>query len=110
MRHTVVPVREFVPAGAEWLSLADARERGIPLDWVAGSIGPRERGMVYRSGYWNTVNTVHDVFVKVGTVDGAERAVWWSVVEESADDRGRARTHCTSWEYDTRNQVLASLV
>lgn len=125
MRHNVVNLRDvsLKDAGPEhwhgarrvWMTLADAAAAGIPLDYVADGIGPRVRGMVYRGGYLNTVNTVHDVFVCVESgardrVTGRflpRRAVWWEVAEESADDHGRVRRHCTSWEYDRRrNQPL----
>ena len=112
MRYEIIALRDVKMNGPEWITLAEARERGIPLDWVADGIGPRERGMVYRSGYWGTVNTVHDVFVKIAPEDRDPRkfyAVWWSVAEESADDHGRIRSHCTSWAYDVRNQPLAVL-
>lgn len=122
MRHGVVNLREVKAGGPsywsgprrEWVTLEDAREHGIPLDYVADGIGPRVRGMVYRGGYCNGVNTVHGVFVCVESgardrVTGRflpRRAVSWEVAEESADDHGRIRRHCTSWQYEQRNQPL----
>lgn len=110
MRHTIVALRKIELRDPGWITLSEARERGIPLGWVASDIGPRERGLVYRSRYWNTVNVVHDVFVKLGTDDtGTERAVWWEVMEETADDRGRARQHCVPWESGAHHEPLAML-
>lgn len=108
-----VALRGVGPGGPEhwqgperkWLTLTDAQAAGIPLDYVADGIGPRVRGMVYRGGYGGTVNTVHDVFVCVQ--DG--RAVWWEVAEESAEDHGRVRRHCTSWTFERRNTPLFML-
>lgn len=100
-----------------WMPLADAVAAGIDLSYTADGIGPRVRGMVYRGGYCNGVNTVHDVFVCVAPADRdpdtgkfrPRRAVWWEVAEESADDNGRVRRHMTSWEYERRNQPLFML-
>lgn len=105
-------------AGYQWVPLADAVADGIDLAYVADAIGPRVRGMVYRGGYCNGVNTVHDVFVCIAPagpdpenvrVTLPRRAVWWEVAEESADDHGRVRRHMTSWQYETRNQPLFML-
>lgn len=122
MRHQVVELRDVrtgvrgnPAAGESWMRLADARTARVSLDYVTDGIGPRERGMVYRGGYCNTVNTVHDVFVLVVPPDRdpetgrfrPARAIWWEVAEESHDDHGRVRRHCTSWAYDRRqNQPL----
>lgn len=100
--------------GRRWMTLADAQAAGIELGYVRENIGPRVRGMVYIGGYCHTVNTVHEVFVCVETgardrVSGKflpRRAVWWEVAEESADDHGRIRKHCTSWTFERRNQPL----
>lgn len=108
-----VALREVALAGPEhwqgperkWVTLADARAAGIPLDYVTSGIGPRVRGMVYRGGYGDTVNTVHDVFVCVQN----DRAVWWEVAEECAGDHGRVRRHCTSWTFEQRNTPLFML-
>lgn len=119
--HNVVALREVAPPPAYraehvWMPLADAAADGIDLSRImADGIGPRVRGMVYRGGYCNTVNTVHDVFVCVALAGPdpenvrvmlPRRAVWWEVAEESADDCGRVRRHCTSWGYDRRNRPL----
>ncbi len=115
MRHDVVDLRTVAaPVGREWMTLADAEAAGIPLDHVRDGIGPRARGMVYRGGYANDVSTVHEVFVEIrqGDRDYATgaflpvRAAYWLVAEESADDYGRVRRHCTSWTYNDRNQPL----
>lgn len=115
MRHQVISLRS-VPevTGSEWMTLASARAEGVDLSWVADGIGPRERGTVYYGAYWGTVNTVHQVFVKVvavgrDSVTGQprpRRATYWEIVEQSQRDNGRTRRHCTSWEYDRRNQPL----
>jgi hypothetical protein len=111
MRHDVTELREVgaprdAGDGAVWMTLGVAREHGVFLGDVAGDIGPRERGVVYLSGYWRTVNTVHEVFVKVRPRERNRetrrmlplRAVWWTVSEQSAGDV-RERRHCTSWTY-----------
>jgi hypothetical protein len=117
MRHDVVKLRDLVTRDSEWMTLDAARAAGIKLDHVTPGIGPRVRGMVYLGAYWGSVNTVHEVFVKV-VPPGRDpetgrftprRAVWWEVAEESANDHGRVRRHCTSWEYDKRNQPLFML-
>lgn len=116
--HAVVELRDWrgisLPPGDDWMRLTDAVTVGIALDYVADAIGPRVRGMVYRGGYLNNVNTVHEVFVRVAEADRdpesgrlcPRRAVHWTVAEESADDHGRVRRHCTSWQYDIRNVPL----
>lgn len=114
----VVALREWegisLPAHGAWMRLADAVTCGIELGYVAEAIGPRVRGMVYRSGYPGDVSTVHDVFVRVMEADTDPnsgmprpcRAVHWEIAEESAMDHGRVRRHCTSWQCGTRNQPL----
>lgn len=100
--------------GREWLTLTDAVAAGIDVTHVRDAVGPRVRGMVYLGGYWGTVSTVHDVFVCIAPAVRdpdtgrftRRRAVWWEVAEESAADHGRIRRHCTSWEYDRRNEPL----
>ena len=113
----IVALREVTaPAsgrnGAVWMTLEAARAVGVDTSYVVGGIGPRERGTVYRSGYWGHVSTVHDVFVEVMPPDWithfSPRAVWWEVAEENDGDP-RVRRHCTSWAYDTGNQTLFTL-
>jgi len=105
-------------AGYRWVPLVDAVANGIDLSRVTDGIGPRVRGMVYRGGYCNEVNTVHDVFVCIAPAGPdpedvrvmlPRRAVWWQAAEESASDHGRIRRHMTSWQYERRNQPLFML-
>lgn len=110
LRDVAVPT--YGREGTQWLTLEAARAVGVDLSYVADGIGPRVRGMVYRGGYLDTVNTVHDVFIEVmPPVPGsgrAPRAVYWEVAEQSGDDV-RVRRHCTSWTYERRNRVLFML-
>jgi hypothetical protein len=117
MRHDVVQLRDVSAptcgrSGSQWLTLEAARLVGVDTSYVTDGIGPRERGMVYRSGYWGHVSTVHDVFVEVMPPDGvtysSPRAVYWEVAEQSGSDV-RVRRHCTSWSYDRGNQPLFTL-
>lgn len=117
LREVSPPARPHREYGYTWMPLAHAQRDGIALDRVSDAIGPRVRGMVYRGGYGNTVNTVHGVFVAVAPEDRdpetgrprPRRAVWWEVCEESAADHGRIRRHMTSWEYERRNQPLFTI-
>lgn len=109
---TVVPLMQAgeitapVAHRGEWLTWAEARKQGLRIPrYIKRAIGPRRRGVVYRSGYWGTLNTVHQVFLEVGDVTHRGRtvraAVWYQVVEQSHDDVGwRVRRHCTSWSAD----------
>lgn len=89
-----------------WLTWGEARRQGLRIPrHIKRAIGPRRRGVVYRSGYWGTLNTVHQVFLEVGDITHRGRtvkaAVWYQIVEQSHDDVGwRIRRHCTSWSAD----------
>lgn len=92
----------------EWLTWGEARRQGLRIPrHVKRAIGPRRRGVVYRSGYWGTLNTVHQVFLEVGDITHRGRtvraAVWYQIVEQHDEDvtvLRRLRRHCTSWSDD----------
>lgn len=90
---------------AEWIALEDAEREGLDLSWVADSIGPRRKGVVYHCHYWGHVSTVTGVMVRVERIRDHRgrfaRAVrGWNVSEYAPDDV-RDRTHMTSWQYGT---------
>lgn len=109
-----IPLRSVsAPSGGTWMPLEQAVRECVNLDYVRDGIGPMARGIVYRSGYWGAVNTIHNVFVDVlpaGRDGGGNylprRAVGWEVAEQDATDNGRVRRHLTSWWYDDGNRVL----
>lgn len=112
-----IPLRAVdLPPGGTWMTVEQATRELVNLDYVRSSLGPLVRGIVYRSGYWGLVSTVHGVFVDVRPAgrDGGgnylpRRAVGWQVAEEDATDNGRVRRHMTSWHYDRNNRVLHML-
>jgi len=119
MRHDIVGLREVsLPAGSagegmEWMTLAQAQAARVRLDGLSHSVGPLRRGVVYKSGYWGHVSTVHEVFVRVAAhrVRGrfaGRRACGYEVVEQNAGDL-RPRRHCTAWEYGRGNQALFTI-
>lgn len=95
----------------EWITLEDAERQGLSLARVSDAIGPRRAGTLYYGGYWQNVNTVLSVHVKVERVRNARtgryvrKVTHWEVAERDTEE-SRIRRHCTSWEYDTRNHVL----
>lgn len=110
---TVVPLMEADkvpgirkgPNGKTWVSWALARKMGVRIPrHIKRAVGPRRRGVVYRSGYWGTLNTVHQVYLEVGYITqrgrAVRQAVWYEIVEQSHDDGARVRRHCTSWSGD----------
>lgn len=95
--------------GKVWLTWGEARRQKVRIPrHIKRAIGPRRRGVVYRSGYWGTLATVHQVFLEVGDITHRGRtvkaAVWFQVVEQDNHDvtevAGRIRRHCTSWSDD----------
>ena len=94
----------------EWITLEEAEARGLDLAYVAEGIGPRRAGMVTWGAYWQTVNSILAVHVRVG--HGRDEngrplsyADAWQVTERDTESP-RPRAHCTSWTYDRGNKVL----
>ena len=93
----------------KWMTWGEARREGLRIPkHIKRAIGPRRRGVVYRSGYWGEIATVHQVFLEVGDMTHRGRtvkaAVWYQIVEQDNHDvtqvGGRIRRHCTSWSAD----------
>lgn len=115
MRHDVVNLRELkAPEG--YMSLGEAERRGVIIapDDRAYSVGPLRRGVVYWCAYWQTVNTVHDVFVRVvprrdarGRFAGREGR-GFLVAEQNGRDV-RVRVHSTAWAYGSGNRALFTI-
>jgi hypothetical protein len=111
MTYRVMPLRKFeAPAEIGWMRLEDAEMIRADMNGCESAIGPRRRGIVYRTGYSGVVSTVHEVFVKVdpfwgrGNLD--RRVTGWLLVEESPSDGMRVRCHMTSWQCDRGSRVL----
>ncbi|MFE0472594.1 hypothetical protein ACFW2V_13365 [Streptomyces sp. NPDC058947] len=115
MVHNVVSLRN-VKAPEGYMSLAAAETAGvrIPKRDQVYSVGPLRRGVVYRSGYWGTVNTVHDVFVRVQAMRDkrgrfAGRVACGFLVAEENDSDTRVRVHSTAWAYGRGNAPLFTI-
>lgn len=121
MPQTVVPllpVDKIERGTGNWMTWGEARRNGVRIPrHIKRAVGPRRRGVVYRSGYWGTLNTVHQVFLEVGEVTHRGRtvksAVWYRIVEQSIDDvPWRIRRHCTSWNWSgpgSRDEALFTI-
>lgn len=88
-----------------YITLDEAREQGLRMRYIRESLGPREVGTVYRSGYWGDVSTVTQVMIRVGKIrvrrgqTGSRlvtAAVGFLITEYNGGD-ARDRTHCTPW-------------
>lgn len=97
------------PQRDQWITLDEAIESGLRLDYVMDAIGPRRVGTVYLCGYWRTINTVTSVMVRVGKIERNGRlipaVVGWQITEHNVED-AIDRNHMTSWEYGHGNAVL----
>lgn len=115
MAHDVIGLRRVgAPKGYMSLAAAEAAGVKIPERDRAYSVGPLRRGVVYWNGYWGTVNTVHDVFVRVLPVrDGRGRFMGrlacGFLVAEQNDSDAQVRVHSTAWEYGRGNEPLFTI-
>jgi hypothetical protein len=71
--------------------------------YLAGAIGPRVVGGVYRCGYW------HVEYVVLAVTPRRDDWMSWSVTEQDLTGpyAGRIREHCTPW--DAKRDAVVSL-
>lgn len=115
MAHEIVALRTLTPPrGYMTLETAEAAGVRIPAHDRAYCIGPLRRGVIYWCAYWRTVNTVHDVFVRVRPVRdkrgrfAGQEVCGFLVAEENNGDT-RVRVHSTAWKYGRGNAALLTI-